>query len=127
IDPGSPCLIGVAQRTVHPGDGPSPEPLEQWREVTVRAAADAQAKTDVLAAADSLQIVYCMAWPYDAPVDRLADALGITPRHRFYSGIGGTTPQLLVDDAAEAIIRGEMDLAVITGAEALETKRQAKK
>jgi acetyl-CoA C-acetyltransferase len=127
VDPRSPCIIGVAQRTVHPGTGPSPEPLELWREVTVRAAADAQAKSDVLAAADSLQIVYCMAWPYDAPVDRLADALGINPRHRFYSGIGGTTPQVLVDDAAAAIIRGEMDLAVITGAEALETKRQAKK
>ena len=127
IDPRSPCIIGVAQRTVHPGTGPSPEPLELWREVTVRAALDAHAKREVLAEADSLQIVYCMAWSYDSPVDRLADALGIGPKHRLYSGIGGTTPQVLVDDAAEAIIRGEMDLAVITGAEALETKRQAKK
>jgi acetyl-CoA C-acetyltransferase len=127
VDPRSPCIIGVAQRTVHPGTGPSPEPLALWDEVTRRAAQDAHAKGDVLAAADSLQIVYCMAWSYDAPVDRLADSLGINPKHRLYSGIGGTTPQLLVDDAAEAIIRGEMDLAVITGAEALETKRQAKK
>ncbi|HVV35636.1 MAG TPA: hypothetical protein VHC63_03470 [Acidimicrobiales bacterium] len=127
VDPRSPCIIGVAQRTVHPGEGPSPEPLALWDDVCRRAAADAQAKGDVLAAADSLQIVYCMAWSYDAPVDRLADSLGIAPKHRFYSGIGGTTPQVLVDDAAEAIIRGDMDLAVITGAEALETKRQAKK
>ncbi len=127
IDPRTPCVIGVAQHTVHPGTGPSPEPLELWDDVCRRAAQDAQAKSDVLAAADSLQIVYCMAWSYDAPVDRLADSLGISPRHRFYSGIGGTTPQVLVDDAAAAIIRGEMDLAVITGAEALETKRQAKK
>jgi acetyl-CoA C-acetyltransferase len=127
IDPRSPCVIGIAQRTVHPGTGPSPEPLALWDDVCRRAAADAQAKSDVLAAVDSLQIVYCMAWSYDSPVDRLADSLGIAPRHRFYSGIGGTTPQVLVDDAAEAIIRGDMDLAVITGAEALETKRQAKK
>ena len=127
VDPRSPCIIGVAQRTVRPGDGPSPEPLALWEDVTRQAAVDAGATGDVLAAADSLQIVYCMAWPYDRPVDRLADALGIAPRHRFYSGIGGTTPQVLVDDAATAIINGEMDLAVITGAEALETKRQAKK
>ncbi|HVT76325.1 MAG TPA: hypothetical protein VHD87_04790, partial [Acidimicrobiales bacterium] len=119
VDPRSPCIIGVAQRTVHPGDGPSPEPLALWDDVCRRAAQDAQAKGEVLAAADSLQIVYCMAWSYDAPVDRLADSLGIAPKHRFYSGIGGTTPQVLVDDAAEAIIRGDMDLAVITGAEAL--------
>ncbi|MEY2470927.1 MAG: acetyl-CoA C-acetyltransferase [Actinomycetota bacterium] len=127
IDPRTPCVIGVAQRTVHPGQGPSPEPLALWDDVCRRAAQDAQANSDVLAAADSLQIVYCMAWAYDSPVDRLAESLGIEPKHRFYSGIGGTTPQVLVDDAAEAIIRGEMDLAVITGAEALETKRQAKK
>jgi acetyl-CoA C-acetyltransferase len=81
----------------------------------------------VLDAADSLQVVYCMAWPYDAPVDRLADSLGITPRHRLYSGIGGTTPQVLVQDAGRAILDGDLDLAIITGAEALETVRQAKK
>jgi acetyl-CoA C-acetyltransferase len=127
IDPRTPCVIGVGQRTVHPGTGPSAEPLALWDEVCRAAAADAQAKSDVLAAADSLQVVHCMAWPYDVPVDRLADSLGIAPKHRFYSGIGGTTPQVLVDDAAEAIIRGDMDLAVITGAEALDTKRQAKK
>ncbi len=127
IDPRTPCIIGVAQRTVRPADGPSPEPLALWDDVCRRAASDAGAIGDVLAAADCLQIVHCMAWSYDRPVDRLADSLGIAPRHRFYSGIGGTTPQVLVDDAATAILRGEMDLAVITGAEALDTKRRAKK
>jgi acetyl-CoA C-acetyltransferase len=127
VDPRTPCIIGVAQRTVRPEDGPSPEPLALWDDVCRRAAADAGATGDVLAAADSLQVVHCMAWSYDAPVDRLAESLGVSPRHRFYSGIGGTTPQVLIDDAATAIINGEMDLAVITGAEALDTKRRAKK
>lgn len=129
IDPRTPCLIGVAQRTVRPDDGPCPEPLELWAETARLAAADALpgAPGRVLDAADSLQIVYCMAWPYDRPVDRLADSLGLDPRHRLYSGIGGTTPQVLVQDAATAILRGDMDLAVITGAEALDTKRRAKK
>ena len=31
-----------------------------------------------------------------------ATRLGIDPKHRCYSGIGGTTPQVLVDDAADA-------------------------
>ena len=130
IDPRTPCVIGVAQRTIRPGEGPSPEPLALWEEVTRAAAADAAARSGadaVLQAVDSLQVVYCIAWPYDRPVDRLADALGIAPRHRVYSGIGGTTPQVLVDDAATAILAGDLDVAVITGAEALETKRQAKK
>lgn len=129
IDPRTPCLIGAAQRTVHPGTGPSPEPLELWADVARRAADDALPGdgSRVLRSAESLQIVYCMSWPYDAPVDRLAGALGIEPRHRLYSGIGGTTPQVLVQDLAAAMLRGELDLGVIVGAEALETRRQAKK
>ncbi|MFL6204582.1 MAG: acetyl-CoA acetyltransferase [Acidimicrobiales bacterium] len=129
IDPRTPCLIGAAQRTVRPEEGPSPEPLVLWHDVTRLAAEDARpgGGSKVLDAVDSLQIVYCMSWPYDDPVDRLADALGIDPRHRLYSGIGGTTPQVLVQDAGLAILNGDHDLAVITGAEALETVRQAKK
>ncbi len=129
IDPRAPCLIGAAQRTVHPGTGPSPEPLELWTDVARRAADDALpgGGSRVLRSADTLQVVYCMSWPYDAPADRLAEALAIDPRHRFYSGIGGTTPQVLVQDVAAAMLRGELDLGVIVGAEALETKRQAKK
>jgi acetyl-CoA C-acetyltransferase len=100
-----------------------------WDDVSRAAAEDALPShgRKVLEAADSLQIVHCMAWPYDAPVDRLAASLGIAPRHRFYSGIGGTTPQVLVQDAGRAILEGDIDLAVIAGAEALETVRQAKK
>lgn len=129
IDPRTPCLIGVAQRTVRPDEGPCPEPLELWAETCLAAATDALpgAGQSVLDAADSVQIVYCMSWPYDRPVDRLADRLGIAPTHRLYSGIGGTTPEVLVQDAARSILAGDMDLAVITGAETLDSKRRAKK
>jgi acetyl-CoA C-acetyltransferase len=124
VDPRTPCIIGVAQRTDR--SGASPEPLLLWEEVCRAAAADSGA-TGVLDAIDSLQIVYCQSWQYDSPPDRLAAALGISPRHRFYSGIGGTTPQVLVEDTAASMLRGECDVALITGAEALETVRQFKK
>ena len=124
--PRTPCIIGVGQRTQR--DGSSPEPLELWAEVCGAAARDTGADAGrVLGAADSLQIVYCQSWQYDDPVGRLADRLGVDPRHRLYSGIGGTTPQVLVQDAAAAVMRGELDVAVIAGAEALETRRQLKK
>jgi len=129
IDPRTPCLIGVAQRTwrpVNPDPVDAPEPLEMWEEV-VRAAAEDSGIPDVATDVDSLQIVYCQTWPYDDPVARLAERVGASPKHRFYSGIGGTTPQVLVNDTAESILRGELDLALITGAEALDTMRRAKK
>jgi acetyl-CoA C-acetyltransferase len=126
-DPHTPCIIGVAQRTVHPGNGPAPEPLVQWDEVCRAAADNSGAGQAVLGAADSLQIVYCQSWPYDDPPGRLSERLGIAPRHHLYSGIGGTTPQVLVQQAAEAILARQYDVAVITGAEALETVRQLKK
>src|SRR6516165_9405032 len=100
----APCVIGVAQETVHPGQQPAPEPLESWANVCRAAAEDAHATGKapaVLNATDSLQIVYCQSWQYDDPPGRLAERLDIYPRHCVYSGIGGTTPQLLVQTAAE--------------------------
>ena len=127
IDPLAPCIVGVAQHTVHPGHGPSPEPLALWEQVCRAAADDTGRGQAVVQAAQSLQVVYCQSWPYDDPVGRLAERLGIAPGHRHYSGIGGTTPQVLVQTAAESILNGDYDVAVITGAEALETVRQLKK
>lgn len=98
-----------------------------WREVCEAAAADSGAGRAVLDAAGSLQVVYCQSWPYDDPAGRLAEVLKIEPAHRLYSGIGGTTPQVLVQHIARSMLAGDLDLAIITGAEALETVRQAKK
>ncbi|HEV3353692.1 MAG TPA: acetyl-CoA acetyltransferase [Acidimicrobiales bacterium] len=129
VDPRTPCIIGVAQRTwrpVNPDPVDAPEPLDMWEEVAVAAGDDASIPglaTDV----DSLQIVYCQTWPYDDPVARLSERIGAAPRHRYYSGIGGTTPQVLVNETAESILKGDYNLALITGAEALDTMRRAKK
>ena len=76
-----------------------------WEEVVRRRGrADAGASGDVLAAVDSLD-VYCQSWQYDDPAGRLAEALGHRPAHRLYSGIGGTTPQVLVDDRPAILAR----------------------
>ena len=128
-DPRAPCIIGVAARTWHPDeadDRGGPEPLAMWEEVA-RAAAVDSTRPAVLEELDSIQIVYCQTWQYDDAVDRLATRLGADPRHRHYSGIGGTTTQQLANETSEAMLRGEMDLALITSAEALATKRERKR
>src|SRR4029079_12692134 len=110
VDPRTPCLIGVAQQTWRDADL-APEPLDMWEEVSAAAAVDA-GLTD-LAALDSVQVVYTQSWQYDDPAGRLCERLHATPGHRFYSGIGGTTPQLLVNKTCESLLAGEYDLALI--------------
>jgi acetyl-CoA C-acetyltransferase len=119
------CIVGIAQQTVRP-PGPAPEPLESWEQVARAAAADAGVP-DLLASLDSIQVVYCQTWPYDDPAGRLAERLGASPGHKLYSGIGGTVPQVLVSQTAEAMQRGELDSALIVGAEALATKKALKR
>lgn len=127
IDPRTPCLIGVGQHTWRTDDGDSPEPLDQWAEVSRGAATDTGASTEVLRTVDRLDVLYCQSWPYDDPPARLAAELGIEPRSARYSGIGGTTPQELVQDAGRSVLAGECDVALVCGGEALATKRALKK
>jgi acetyl-CoA C-acetyltransferase len=127
-DPRTPCIVGVGSRTWHPAetdDAGAPEPLEMWE--TVVRAAEADSGASLLPRLDAVEIVYCQTWQYDDPVGRLVERLRVTPRRRYYSGIGGTTPQVLVQDTAARIARGELDLAVVVGAEALDTQRRYKK
>jgi acetyl-CoA C-acetyltransferase len=128
-DPRAPCIIGVARRTWHPeavGDAGAPEPLAMWEEVARAAAADA-GRPDLVTQLEGINIVYCQTWQYDDAVERLANALGADPKQRFYSGIGGTMGQQLVDATAQRMLAGEQDLALVTSAEALATQRAYKK
>lgn len=118
MDPRTPCLIGAAQLTVR--EQPGPEPLDLWESVAREAAREALLPPERLG---SIQVVYTDSWQYDAPVDRLADRLGAAPGHRSYSRVSGTAPQLLIGEAAGRIAAGELDSALIVGAEALATRR----
>lgn len=58
-----------------------------------------------------------------APARKLAMRLGITPKTCLTTTIGGSTPQWLVGLAAEQIARGETDVVLIAGAEAMHSSR----
>ncbi len=121
------CVVGVGSHTWRGLD--APEPLDMWEQVVRDAAADAGATPQrVLDAVDALEVVYCQTWQYDDAPQRLADRLGVAPRRLHYSGVGGTTPQQLINGAAGRIVAGDLDLAVIVSGEALATqKAQAKR
>ncbi len=93
-----------------------------WETVARSAAADAGCP-DALSYLQSLQVVYCQSWEYDDPCARLAERLGADPGRRSYSGLGGSVPVGLVSGTAAAMVRGELDLALVVGAEALATRR----
>jgi acetyl-CoA C-acetyltransferase len=125
-DPRAPCIIGVAQRTIHPEQGDAPEPLDLWEEMARAAAADC-GKASALDAIDDLRVVYSLSWQYDDPPGRLAERLGLPEGGRHYSGLSGTSPQKFLDEAAREILSGRGDLTLVVGGEALATKRRLKK
>ena len=130
IAPETPCIVGVGQHTWHRADvgaDGAPEPLAMWEHVARRAADDSTVGARVLEQLDDVEIVYCQTWQYDDPVERLTERLGCSPARRHYSGIGGTTPQVLVQDAAARILAGEVDRVLVVGAEALATQAAARK
>jgi acetyl-CoA C-acetyltransferase len=122
-----PIIAGVAQLTNRPrAIDECIEPLEMMARVA-RAAEEDSGAPGLLAAADSVQVVSILGWSYrDAP-GMLAGLIGAGPSHRLYSGVGGDTPQRLVNETAQAIAEGRIRLAVIAGAESLESRRLARK
>ena len=122
VDGRAPCVIGVARRTWHPEhDVAAPEPLDMWTEIAHAAAHDACAPCDPLKRVDDLNVVHCQSWQYDDPAARLGERLGLAPGLRTVSILAGTSPQRLLNAAAERMLRGETRVALVVGGEALAT------
>lgn len=122
-----PILVGFGQvtdRVTEPEKGL--EPIELMAEAARRAEEDAHAST-FLKQADSVRIVNIVSWSYGDAPGALAARLGITPKDRVYTTIGGNSPQLLINETADAVARGEIRMALIAGAEAFYTLRLARK
>ncbi len=82
----------------------------------------------MLAAAGSLQVVYCMTWPYDAPVDRLADGARHRARATACTRASAAPPRRCwCRTRPRPSWPATCDVAVICGAEALDTRRRAQK
>ncbi|KAI6828507.1 hypothetical protein KC327_g6979 [Hortaea werneckii] len=68
---------------------------------------------------DSLDVVRSWTWPYPDLPGSIAERLEIEPQRRHYSEHGGNQPALLLDEAARRVSKGENQVAVVTGGEAL--------
>jgi acetyl-CoA C-acetyltransferase len=125
--PNLPVIVGVGQYVNRSRDlSEAREPLDII-DTVARAAQDDAGVQGLLPGIDSLQVVNIIAWPYPDTPGLVAERLGARPAHRIYSTIGGDTPQRLINETAERIVRGETRLALLCGTEVLHSVRRARK
>ena len=138
----TPILVGAGQYVDRepPTPGRSLSPADMNAEAARRALTHAGATGDLAAAIDVLAVARLfehsvkdtVMWPNPFGCSNnmpgsVAQRLGIAPRRKIYAEVGGETPQRLVNQMAEAIHAGEVKAALLTGAEALATIRNAQR
>jgi acetyl-CoA C-acetyltransferase len=96
-------------------------------EVASLAADDSGAGRKLLERVDSVRVPSVLSWRYTDPGRLVADRLGISPRNTVVTTAGGNSPQMLLNDTALAIQRGDIDITVMTGAETMYTRFRARK
>ncbi|MDQ1320933.1 MAG: acetyl-CoA C-acetyltransferase, partial [Actinomycetota bacterium] len=116
LDPRTPVLVGagqVNQREECAGN----EPVD-----LMAAAAREAADPRVLAAVDSIRVVNLLSWRYRDPGLLLGARVGAPEAATQYSGIGGNTPQSLVNQACIDIQQGRADAVLLAGGETWRTR-----
>jgi acetyl-CoA C-acetyltransferase len=117
MDPRTPVVVGAAQLSHH---GDPVEPLALAVEAARAAGEDSGTGDALLRAADSFRCVPTTCWHYREQPALVAAELGATARETVQTAqFGGDGPQLLIADTAAGIAAGDVDVAVLTGAESV--------
>lgn len=139
IDPSTPVVVGVGQVTNRPGEG---DPGDRPEPVALMVAAVEAAMEDCDGAASgasagagrflldrlgSLRIVDPTSWAYADVGTLLADVLDVAPPEVLVATARGNHPQALIHATALAIGRGDLDVAVLVGADCHYTQAAARR
>ncbi|KUH93294.1 acetyl-CoA acetyltransferase [Mycobacterium sp. IS-3022] len=116
MDPRTPVLAGYGQLNQR-DENPDVEPID-----LMVAAARAAADPRVLEAVDSVRVVSLLSWRYRDPGLLLAQRINADSATTRYTGVGGNTPQSLVNEACRDIQSGRVDVVLIAGAETWRTR-----
>jgi acetyl-CoA C-acetyltransferase len=76
---------------------------------------------------DQITAIPSFVWHVPDPARAVTDGLGVVPRSTRLGFAGGTVPQSALFDASRRIAAGELDVAVIVGAEAMKTRDLARR
>src|SRR5689334_5255745 len=123
LDPRTPVLVGAGQFIQKPADlHEALEPVAMMVAAVEAAAADAGATG--LPATAGLIVAVKGAWRYSDPARLVAERFGATNARTAMTTDGGNTPQTLVNAVARRIAAGELDVAVLVGAEGIWSRRR---
>ena len=129
-----PVVVGAGQVTNRDTDPVrAPDPFTLMTDAA-RAAAGADPKTPAAKKADGalgalthVFMVHSLSLRHGDPATELARRLGANEAEARCSGMGGSIPQWLVNRAAELVSAGTQPRVLVVGAEALATRRRARK
>jgi acetyl-CoA C-acetyltransferase len=134
LDPRTPVLVGVGQVTGRPVEGQPvtdrAEPVDLMAGALREAAADcagAGAGDRLLARAESMRIMVPLSWGYINPGLLVSERLGLKPTEQALTAIGGNNPQTVVSATALAIAAGDLDVALLAGADCIFTRLAARR
>lgn len=116
LDPRTPVIVGVGQVNQR-DESPDTEPVD-----LMAAAAREAADPRILAAVDSIRVVNLLSWRYRDPGLLLAGLIGAPATATQYTGIGGNTPQSLVNQTCLDIQQGRAGVVLLAGAETWRTR-----
>jgi acetyl-CoA C-acetyltransferase len=126
-------IVGAAQLRRKPAlDGPweAVEPARMMADTLQQAAKDA-GDLGLIQEADVLACVDPIAWAYDDLVGRVGDLAGVTGPSAPHAPVaiasptGGNSPCELLNEVANRILEGDSRIALLTGAEAMYSRRRA--
>ena len=128
LDPRTPVVVGVAQTLRRPEEpATATAPVDMMADALRLAADDSGVGAALLHRADSVRIAAVLSWRYTDPGALVAARLGISPRQTVVTTTGGNSPQMLLNDTALAIQRGDVNVALLAGAEAMYARFRARK
>jgi acetyl-CoA C-acetyltransferase len=119
IDPRAPVIVGVGQAIQRPkGFEGSQDPISLAVSALRSAGEDSGTGEELLRGAGSIAHVATISWPYQDEAALIARQLGAAPRRTVRTTLfGGDGPLRLLGEEARAIADGELDVALISGAE----------
>src|SRR6478672_6324076 len=126
-DARSPVVVGVGQvsQRVPPADARAP--IDLLADAARLADADASAARSLLERVNVIGIASIGSWRYPDPGALLGRKLGIEPRATLVTTVGGNSPQLLCNELGARIQQGELDVALVGGAESMHTRWRARR